>query len=123
MLLLNRKPKRLTQLNFQKHFCSCFSIDSNGVIGQCPPATPPNNSVFNKNFSDANGVYASYYECQQDQVWLSGLSGQISQCVGGNWTQVLDICTEGRGQVRIQFLSAESGIRRGHTNVGCGMDF
>ncbi|XP_042866569.1 uncharacterized protein LOC122249612 [Penaeus japonicus] len=72
------------------------AADSKGAIGECPPATPPANSISNKDFSDSNGVFASYYECTEGQVWLSGMPGQVSQCIAGNWTQVLDVCTEGR---------------------------
>ncbi|XP_068207771.1 uncharacterized protein [Palaemon carinicauda] len=38
--------------------------------------------------------YIKYYVCTEGKAWLSGIPGRYTQCIGGQWTTILDQCDE-----------------------------
>ncbi|XP_069182178.1 uncharacterized protein [Procambarus clarkii] len=48
-----------------------------------------------QNFTwNSNTVYGVYYECNDGLQMMSGYPGRLTQCVGGRWTGIFDVCIE-----------------------------
>ncbi|XP_069181902.1 uncharacterized protein [Procambarus clarkii] len=48
-----------------------------------------------QNFTwNSTTVYGVYYECNDGLQMISGYPGRLTQCVGGQWTTIFDVCIE-----------------------------
>ncbi|ROT81330.1 hypothetical protein C7M84_025512 [Penaeus vannamei] len=59
----------------------------------CPDPPPkPCNSVKRETWEVGGLKVGVMYECRPGFVWASGKRAHVTQCVAGQWTQILDVC-------------------------------
>ncbi|XP_042214947.1 uncharacterized protein LOC121861364 [Homarus americanus] len=78
----------LTSMCQETMMASCVEHEMQAPC-EGPPPPPPAYSVVVEDLG-----YSTFYGCEAGKKWLSGYPGQLSQCINGQWTSIIDQCEE-----------------------------